>query len=54
MTSIIDCFIQNFRPVIIAIMNESFADLNVVGNLPVDEEILCLKIFHLDLAEKLQ
>lgn len=31
--------IQN-RPVIIAIMNESFADLNVVGDLPVDEEIL--------------
>lgn len=28
------------RPVIIAIMNESFADLNVVGDLPVDEEIL--------------
>lgn len=31
--------IQN-RPVIIAIMNESFADLNVVGDLPVDGEIL--------------
>lgn len=28
------------RPVIIAIMNESFADLNVVGDLPVEEEIL--------------
>ena len=31
--------IQN-RPVIIAIMNEAFSDLNVVGDLPVDEEIL--------------
>lgn len=28
------------RPIIIAIMNESFADLNVVGDLPVDEEII--------------
>ena len=28
------------RPVIIAVMNESFADLNVVGDLPVDEELL--------------
>ncbi|MCI6998847.1 MAG: LTA synthase family protein [Eubacterium sp.] len=31
--------IQN-RPVIIAIMNEAFSDLNIVGDLPVDEEIL--------------
>lgn len=31
--------IQN-QPVIIAIMNESFADLNVVGDLPVEEDIL--------------
>lgn len=28
------------RPVIIAIMNEAFSDLNVVGDLPVDEEII--------------
>ena len=28
------------RPVIIAIMNESFADLSIVGDLPVEEEIL--------------
>lgn len=28
------------RPIIIAIMNESFADLNVVGDLPVDEDIM--------------
>lgn len=28
------------RPVIIAIMNESFADLNVVGNVPVDEVLI--------------
>lgn len=28
------------RPVIIAIMNEAFSDLNVVGDLPIDEEII--------------
>lgn len=38
-TYCVDSETQN-RPVIIAIMNESFADLNVVGDLPVDEEIL--------------
>lgn len=38
-TYCIDSEIQE-RPVIIAIMNESFADLNVVGDLPVDEEII--------------
>lgn len=32
------------RPVIIAIMNESFADLNVVGNLPVEDDVL--PFFH--------
>lgn len=38
-TYCIESDIQN-RPVIIAIMNESFADLNVVGDIPVDEEII--------------
>lgn len=32
------------RPIIIAIMNESFADLNVLGDLPVEEDIL--PFFH--------
>lgn len=32
------------RPVIIAIMNESFADFNIVGNLPVEEDVL--PFFH--------
>ena len=38
-TYCIESDIQN-RPIIIAIMNEFFADLNVVGDLPVNEEIL--------------
>lgn len=38
-TYCIDSETQN-RPVIIAIMNESFADLNVVGDLPIEEEII--------------
>lgn len=32
------------RPTVIAIMNESFADLSVVGNLPVDEDVI--PFFH--------
>lgn len=42
-TYCVDSETQN-RPVIIAIMNESFADLNVVGHLPVDEDVL--PFFH--------
>lgn len=38
-TYCVESNIQNC-PVIMAIMNESFADLNVVGDLPVDEEII--------------
>lgn len=32
------------RPVIIAIMNESFADLNLIGDLPIEEDVL--PFFH--------